>query len=104
MFYDDDGDSGDAGDDAGVADDEDDENLIRRPIVDHTGHLTTVLRVKEHSLKNQRWFTEVRGHQQGREGMAASLIWPLFIKNIIRPLERLKRWEKWLQAQPTVGV
>ena len=57
MFYDDDGDSGDAGDDAGVegvAGDEDDENLIRRPIVDHTGHLTTVLRVKEHSLKNLR--------------------------------------------------
>ena len=54
----DDGDDGDAGD-AGVAGDagddgvDDDENLIRWPIVDHAGHLTTVLRVKEHSFKNQ---------------------------------------------------
>ena len=44
---DDDGDHGDH--DNG---DHGDENLICWPIVDHTGHLTAVLRVEEHSLKN----------------------------------------------------
>ena len=47
--------AGVAGDASGADDDGDDgdENLIRWPIVDHAGHLTTVLRVKEHSFKNQ---------------------------------------------------
>ena len=47
------GDTGDAGD-AGDDGDDSDENLIRWPIVDHAGHLTTVLRVKEHSFKNHQ--------------------------------------------------
>ena len=67
QCYDDHGDAGvagDAGDEGDDGDDGDggDENLIRWPIVDHAGHLTTVLRVKEHSFKNQflcqdRWQT-----------------------------------------------
>ena len=62
QCYDDHGDAGDDGDadnasdagDAGDAGDDGDENLIRWPIVDHAGHLTTVLRVKEHSFKNHQ--------------------------------------------------
>ena len=48
--YDDD--HGDHDNDEDDDDDHGDENLICWPIVDHTGHLTAVLRVEEHSLKN----------------------------------------------------